>query len=203
MIFSDKLFKQPYRHISFSVQLYAVLLQHLGKNAAARHLCPTKSTIVNLSNAAGRTAIFQKCVLHTVGLQHISKNLATGNYILRDILSLDVHYLGTTIQYIFGSAAMYLHAWSGNRQPSGTLRTAGQETTVDWSIIGDRKELDILGSHLSPYAYPFVIENISNGKLKTNGVVSTLLPFTAENWKKGFELATGKDGDFKVAFLFE
>ena len=78
----------------------------------------------------------------------------------------------------------------------------GQETTVDWSIIGDRKELDILGAHLSPYAYPFVIENITNGRLKTNGVVSTLLPFTKENWQKGFELATGKDGDFKVAFTF-
>lgn len=25
----------------------------------------------------------------------------------------------------------------------------GSETTVDWSIIGDRKELDIRGSHLS------------------------------------------------------
>ena len=46
----------------------------------------------------------------------------------------------------------------------------GEPTTVDWSIIGDRKELDLLGSHLSPYCYPFVIENISNGNLKTEGV---------------------------------
>lgn len=30
----------------------------------------------------------------------------------------------------------------------------GEPTTVDWSIIGDRKELDLLGSHLSPYCYP-------------------------------------------------
>ena len=30
----------------------------------------------------------------------------------------------------------------------------GSPATVDWSIIGDRKELDILGSHLSPYAFP-------------------------------------------------
>jgi len=44
--------------------------------------------------------------------------------------------------------------------------------TLDWSIIGDRKELDVLGSHLSPYCFPFVIENITNGTLKTDGVVS-------------------------------
>lgn len=73
-------------------------------------------------------------------------------------------------------------------------------TTVDWSIIGDRKELDILGAHLSPYAYPFVIENIINGKLKTEGVVSKTFPI--EQWEEAFEHATGKYGDFKVALTF-
>ena len=76
----------------------------------------------------------------------------------------------------------------------------GSETTVDWSIIGDRKELDILGSHLSPYAYPFVIENMVKGNLKTDGVVSSY--FTLEEWEKAFDYATGKYGDFKVAFKF-
>lgn len=76
----------------------------------------------------------------------------------------------------------------------------GAPTTMDWSIIGDRKELDVLGSHLSPYAYPFVIENIVSGKLKTNGVVSSMFPI--EEWEKGFEYATGKYGDFKVALTF-
>lgn len=57
----------------------------------------------------------------------------------------------------------------------------GEPTTVDWSIIGDRKELDLLGSHLSPYCYPFVIENISNGNLKTEGVVSKT--FSLEEWE--------------------
>lgn len=76
----------------------------------------------------------------------------------------------------------------------------GKETTVDWSIIGDRKELDVLGSHLSPYAYPFVIENIQNGNLKTNGVISSVV--TIEEWQKGFDLARGAQGDFKVVIKF-
>lgn len=44
--------------------------------------------------------------------------------------------------------------------------------TVDWSIISDRKELDVLGSHLGPYCFPLVIEGISNGDLPTEGVVT-------------------------------
>ncbi|MGC4019787.1 MAG: alcohol dehydrogenase catalytic domain-containing protein [Muricomes sp.] len=77
----------------------------------------------------------------------------------------------------------------------------GAPTTVDWSIIGDRKELDILGAHLSPYAFPFVIENMENGNLKTVDVVSR--KFKIEDWEQAFEYATGKHGDFKVALVFE
>ena len=73
-------------------------------------------------------------------------------------------------------------------------------TSVDWTLIGDNKELDVLGSHLSPYCYPYVIENIANGKLKTDGVVSRY--FELENWEEAFDYATGKYGDFKVAFKF-
>lgn len=76
----------------------------------------------------------------------------------------------------------------------------GQPATIDWSIIGDRKELDVLGSHLSPYCYPFVIRNIGNGSLKTDGVVSAMFPI--EQWEEAFDHASGKYGDFKVAIRF-
>ncbi len=72
-------------------------------------------------------------------------------------------------------------------------------TNVDWSIIGDRKELDVLGSHLSPYCFPFVIDGIASGKLKTKGVIKTT--FKLEEWEKAFEYATGKHGDLKIAFV--
>jgi L-iditol 2-dehydrogenase len=75
----------------------------------------------------------------------------------------------------------------------------GAPTTVDWSIIGDRKELDVLGAHLSPYCFPFVIEGIAKGTLKTDGMVRTT--FKLEEWEKAFEYATGKHGDLKVAFI--
>lgn len=77
----------------------------------------------------------------------------------------------------------------------------GSAATVDWSIIGDGKELDVLGSHLSPYCYPFVIEHINKGDLKTAGVVSSV--YRLDQWKEAFDKATGRDGDLKVAFTFE
>lgn len=76
----------------------------------------------------------------------------------------------------------------------------GKAVTVDWSIIGDGKELDVLGAHLSPYCFPFVIEHINDGKLKTDGLVNTL--FDLKDWKFAFDYATGKYGDIKVAFKF-
>ena len=66
--------------------------------------------------------------------------------------------------------------------------------------IGDKKELDVLGSHLSPYCYPFVIKNIANGTLKTDGVVTRTFPL--EEWETAFDYASGKYGDFKVAITF-
>lgn len=76
----------------------------------------------------------------------------------------------------------------------------GSAATVDWSVIGDEKELDILGAHLSPYCFPFVIEHIANGTLKTDGVVSKYFPI--EDWETAFDYATGKYGDLKTAIKF-
>ncbi len=68
--------------------------------------------------------------------------------------------------------------------------------TVDWSIISDRKELDLLGAHLSPYCYETVIEWIGNGKLPTQGVVTH--SFSLDEWEKAFELADKGDHCLKV-----
>lgn len=70
------------------------------------------------------------------------------------------------------------------------------ETTVDWSIIGDRKELDILGAHLSPYCFEPVIDWIGSGKLPTEGVVTHQYPL--EKWEEAFETAGKGDGSLKV-----
>ena len=56
------------------------------------------------------------------------------------------------------------------------------------------------GSHISPYTYPFVIEGMADGALKTNGVVTKM--FSLDQWEDAFHYAAAKEGDIKVAFRF-
>lgn len=41
----------------------------------------------------------------------------------------------------------------------------GSDVTVDWSIISDDKELDVLGAHLGPYCWPAAIAMLESGRL--------------------------------------
>lgn len=75
----------------------------------------------------------------------------------------------------------------------------GQDVVADWSIIGDGKELTILGSHLSAYAYPTVIDWIQAEKMPTEGVVTHVLPLA--KWEEGFRLAGEGTSAIKVVLI--
>ena len=60
-----------------------------------------------------------------------------------------------------------------------------------WSDV--RVFLHGLPQEQSDACYPFVIEHIADGSLKTEGVVSRTFPI--EEWEKAFEYAGGKYGD--------
>jgi len=76
----------------------------------------------------------------------------------------------------------------------------GSPVTVDWSIISDRKELDLLGVHLSPFCYDTVIDWIGKDILPTNGVVTN--KFSLDDWEEGFRIAkTGENGALKVILV--
>ncbi len=70
------------------------------------------------------------------------------------------------------------------------------DVTCDWSIISDRKELDVLGAHLSPYVYPWVIEAIGDGRLPTKGVVTHTLPL--KDYDRGFKMMKAGDKSLKI-----
>ena len=67
----------------------------------------------------------------------------------------------------------------------------GSETTVDWSIIGDRKELDIRGAHLGPYAYPVAIDLLSRGLVTSEGIVTHTYPLS--RWEEAIAMADSLD----------
>lgn len=73
----------------------------------------------------------------------------------------------------------------------------GHPTTLDWSVIGDQKELDVLGAHLSPYCFPAVIDWIDRGLIGTAGVAKTILPL--DDWQEAYRIAgSGEGGALKV-----
>jgi len=67
-----------------------------------------------------------------------------------------------------------------------------EEVKADWNIIGDGKELKVIGSHLSALTYASVIKGIQNGYIKTEGLISH--QYALKDWKEAFE-ATQSDPD--------
>ncbi|MFW5980465.1 MAG: zinc-binding dehydrogenase [Halanaerobiaceae bacterium] len=72
-------------------------------------------------------------------------------------------------------------------------------TDVDWSIIGDRKELNIYGSHISPYTYPAAIDFLDKDKVKVEDIVTH--KFALEDFKEAFKLAERGEESIKVALI--
>lgn len=72
-------------------------------------------------------------------------------------------------------------------------------STIDWSIIGDAKEITIRGSQLSPNCFADVISMMENGLLRTDGVVTHQFPL--EQWELAYETAQTKQA-LKVIFTF-
>ena len=58
--------------------------------------------------------------------------------------------------------------------------------TVDWTIIGDSKELNVHGSHLGPRCYPVAIRMIQDGLLPMDEIVTHRLPLS--DYQKGIDL---------------
>lgn len=62
-----------------------------------------------------------------------------------------------------------------------------EPATVDWTIIGDRKELNIHGSHLGPYRYPLAIEYLAKNIIRGDLIVTHKLPL--ESFRDAIKIA--------------
>ena len=72
-------------------------------------------------------------------------------------------------------------------------------SSVDWSIIGDQKELNIHGAHLGPYRYPLAIDYIAGGIVDAAALISHRYPL-AES-AMALETAHGAEGSCKVLLV--
>jgi threonine dehydrogenase-like Zn-dependent dehydrogenase len=71
-----------------------------------------------------------------------------------------------------------------------------EPATVDWTIIGDQKELTIYGSHLSPYCYPIAMDMLAKGLLPMDQIITHRLPLAS--FKEGLDLVTEAQHSIKV-----
>lgn len=67
----------------------------------------------------------------------------------------------------------------------------GEETSADWSIIGDRKELDVRGAHLGPYCYPIAIDLLERGLVTSKGIVTHR--YGLQDWDTAVRKAYGTE----------
>jgi len=74
-----------------------------------------------------------------------------------------------------------------------------KDTCVDWSIIGEKKELDLLGAHISPYTYPIAIDLFRRKLVKIEGIVTQ--KYKLEDFEEAFRQAEKLDESVKVLLL--
>ena len=74
-----------------------------------------------------------------------------------------------------------------------------EPVTVDWTIIGDTKELNIHGAHLGPHAYPLAIDYIHRGLINVSPIVTHQLPLA--EYIKGFEMVQAAKNSIKVQLV--
>jgi threonine dehydrogenase-like Zn-dependent dehydrogenase len=75
----------------------------------------------------------------------------------------------------------------------------GGPVAVDWSIIGDAKELDIHGAHLGPYCYPKAIRYIGDATIAADQIVTHTLPLA--DFREGIDLVHEQSESLKVVLL--
>lgn len=75
----------------------------------------------------------------------------------------------------------------------------GSDVTVDWSIISDDKELNVLGAHLGPYCWPAAIRMIESGVLPMDKICTHQLPLA--EFQKGLDLVSGGTESVKVSLI--
>ena len=75
----------------------------------------------------------------------------------------------------------------------------GSETSVDWTIISDDKELDVLGAHLGPHCWPAAIRLIESGVLPMDEICTHQLPLA--EFQRGLDLVSSGKESIKVTLI--
>jgi threonine dehydrogenase-like Zn-dependent dehydrogenase len=71
-----------------------------------------------------------------------------------------------------------------------------EPVTADWTIIGDSKELNVHGAHLSPFTFPISIDLISRELVDIDRIVTHVLPL--DRYREAFDMVARSKDSVKV-----
>jgi threonine dehydrogenase-like Zn-dependent dehydrogenase len=166
---------------------------------------------IGLGMVAGAAA---KSAAHVIALDHVPAKLKLAAECGADItINIRANDPGTIVRDLtegYG-ADVYLDATghpSAVPQGLSLLRKLGRyveygvfaaPVTVDWTVISDIKELDVLGAHLGPYCWPTAISMIEAKALPLDSICSHQLPL--EEFRAGIELVGRGSDSVKVSLI--
>src|SRR6185436_11652754 len=105
-------------------------------------------------------------------------------------------YLEGTRASLRSSAGLNLLREMGRYVEYGVF---GSDVSVDWSIISDDKELDVLGAHVGPSCWPAAIKMIESGVLPMDKICTHQLPLN--EFQKGLDLVASGKESVKVSLI--
>ncbi len=72
-----------------------------------------------------------------------------------------------------------------------------EPVTVDWTIIGDTKELNVRGSHLGPFCYPLAVDMLTHHQVPVEDIVTHEFPLQQHH--QAFQKVLEAKDSIKVA----
>lgn len=75
----------------------------------------------------------------------------------------------------------------------------GAPATVDWTIIGDDKELNIHGAHLGPHCWPTALDMLASERLPMDRICTH--QFSLEDFQQGLDLVSSGTASVKVTLI--
>jgi threonine dehydrogenase-like Zn-dependent dehydrogenase len=81
----------------------------------------------------------------------------------------------------------------------GEYSVCGSDVTVDWSIISDDKELNVLGAHLGPHTWPAAIKMLEAQTLPMDRICTHQFPL--EKFQEGLDMVADGTQSIKVSLI--
>lgn len=166
----------------------------IGLGMVAGAAAKSPAAVVALDMAPAKLTLAEKCgadVTVDISLQDPWDVVAE----LTDGYGADVYLEGTGHPAAVGQGLRLLRKL-GTYVEYGVF---GSDVTVDWSIISDDKELDVLGAHLGPHCWPAAIQMLESGRLPMDEICTHQLPL--ERFQDGLDMVSDGTSSIKISLI--